>query len=83
MTQRQSWLKCKVHKGMFSDELAVAVDTLSGDASFFVPRDDVMGSVGQEGRVRVHVFEEGGATWAALPGGADAVVAIRTVDLDR
>lgn len=83
MTQRQSWLKCKVHKGMFSDELAIAVDTLSGDASFFVPRSDVEGSVGQQGRVRVRVFEEGGSTWAALPGGADAVVAVREGDLVR
>jgi hypothetical protein len=65
---KDHWLKCRVLKGMFSDEGAV-VFKLSDEASFFafVPYTKVRGEIDREGEVKVDVFEEGNTTWAILP----------------
>ncbi|MEX0728950.1 MAG: hypothetical protein WEB58_21260 [Planctomycetaceae bacterium] len=67
---RESWLKCKVFKGMFSDEYAVELQNSRGESfSVFVPREDVLGDPEHrdDGRLKVKVFRDGGATWAVLP----------------
>lgn len=62
------WLKCRILKGMFSDERAVVVKRLDGKAtSAFVPVNSVRGGIDQEGQVEVDVFADRGATWAVLP----------------
>jgi hypothetical protein len=62
------WLKCRVLKGMFSDERAI-VFTMSngGKYSEFVPSSAVRGEIDQDGLVRVNVFKDGKTLWAVLP----------------
>lgn len=65
---KQGWLKCRVLKGMFSDERAVVVRMKNGNTtSMFVPSSSVKGEVDHDGKVRVEVFEGDGAVWAVLP----------------
>jgi len=62
------WLKCRILKGMFSDERVVVVSRVDGmSTSAFVPSAAVRGSVDHEGQVEVDVFADRGATWAVLP----------------
>jgi hypothetical protein len=64
----RQWLKCRILKGMFSDERVVVVQRFDGKAtSAFVPISSVRGSVEQEGQVEVDVFADRGGTWAVLP----------------
>ena len=73
------WLKCKIDKGMFSDEFTVTVHTRTGEAvAVFVPRaaaDD------QNSLVRVKAFEEEGRTLAVLPDEHQSVVDVSDTDL--
>ena len=65
----ERWLRCRIFKGMFSDELAIQI-VQRGDPqelSVFVPKDKVQGKVDAEGRVRVRVFHQGNLAWAVLP----------------
>lgn len=79
----QSFLKCEVRPGMFSDERVVIVRRAEGEtASFFVPRSAV-----NEGRslVRVNIHrEDAGTLVASIPtvdGGA--FVPVRSDDVER
>ena len=63
---RAGWLRCKLHRGMFSGEYAVVVETNDGRVlTFFAPDDFLQpgrrpaGSEEVEGRVRVQVLDEG------------------------
>ena len=73
------WLKCKIDKGMFSDEFTVTVQTRSGEAvAVFVPKgaaDD------QKNLVKVRAFEEQGRTIAVLPDEHQSVVDVSATDL--
>lgn len=73
------WLKCKINKGMFSDELNVTVNTSSGDVfAVFVPKleaDD------RKNLVKVHVYEREGKTIAVLPDELQSVIAVNESDL--
>jgi hypothetical protein len=72
-----SWLKCKVLKGMFSDEVTVVIRTLDGEsASFFVPR-----SAADDGRVKVRVAQHAGHTVALLPDEYQSVVDVEPSQL--
>ena len=76
------WMRCKVVKGMFSDELTVLVKTLSGDdVSVFVPRDRVQGQVDHEGRVKVRSFESEAKLWAVLPNESQTVIPVEAGQL--
>jgi hypothetical protein len=46
------WLKCKIDKGMFSDEVCI---TYAG-YSCFIGKQDVKGEIGQDGLVRVSLM---------------------------
>ena len=73
------WLKCKIDKGMFSDEFTVIVRTHGGDnVSVFVPRDaaDL-----NEGRVKVRADERDGTAIAVLPDENQSVVEVSSSDL--
>jgi hypothetical protein len=73
------WLKCKVVKGMFSDELTVVVRTLGGeDVAVFVPRDQVQEG---SGRVKVRVSEASGHTMAVLPDANQSVIDVNASQL--
>jgi hypothetical protein len=73
------WLKCKVAKGMFSDEFTVTVHTRTGEPfAVFVPRqaaDD------QKNLVQVKAFEQQGQTIAILPDEHQTVVDVSAADL--
>lgn len=73
------WLKCKIEKGMFSDEFTVTVRTSSGeDVAVFVPRqaaDD------QKSLVQVKAFEKQGRMIAVLPDANRSVIDVSTADL--
>jgi hypothetical protein len=73
------WLKCKIDKGMFSDEFTVTVQTRTGEAfAVFVPKsaaDD------QKSLVKVTAFEEQGSTLAVLPDEHQSVVQVSSADL--
>ena len=73
------WLRCKIDKGMFSDEFTVTVQSRSGEAiAVFVPKqaaDD------QKNLVQVKAFEDEGKTIAVLPDEHRSVVDVRDCDL--
>jgi len=65
----ERWLRCNIVKGMFSDEWAIVYrfKQQGKEASFFVPKDQVVGAVDSEGKVKVRVFRQGDTSWAVLP----------------
>ena len=73
------WLKCKIDKGMFSDEFTVTVHSRTGEAiAVFVPKaaaDD------QKNLVQVKAFEQQGRTIAVLPDENQSVVDVSAGDL--
>ena len=73
------WLKCKITKGMFSDEYTVIVRTRSGESiSVFVPKE---AAEQQQGRVKVRVAERAGHTVALLPDEHQSVIDVESSDL--
>ena len=73
------WLKCKIDKGMFSDEVTVTVQTRTGDAvAVFVPKE---AADDQKSRVKVTAFEEQGKMLAVLPDEHQSVVQVSEADL--
>lgn len=73
------WLKCKITKGMFSDEVTVIVRTRSGEnVAVFVPRD-----LAQERKslVKVQVSEQYGHTIAVLPDADRSAIDVDTSEL--
>ena len=63
-----AWLRCEVHKGMFSDERAIVWRWQGGrEESDWVPANKVRGEDGTIGAVRVKVYEVDGVLWAMLP----------------
>jgi hypothetical protein len=78
----QSWLKCKIVKGMFSDELTVVIRAHDGETiSAFVPKDRVDGKEEAAGRVKVHVFESTGQKFAVLPNENQTVISVDESEL--
>lgn len=77
-----SWLRCRLDRGMFHDEVAVTYPA-EGDwtASVFVPLGEVLGEVGGVGKVRVKAFSRKGRWFAALPTPTREVVGVRSQDL--
>jgi hypothetical protein len=59
----EAWISCRVRPGMFSDERVVEV---SG-RSFFVEVGAVRQTSGDEGEVRVQIFDTNGKRRAVLP----------------
>jgi hypothetical protein len=60
---KREWLKCRVHKGMFSHEVVVEVRTADGQSiAHFVPKELV-----QRDRVLVQVERPSGKPMAILP----------------
>jgi hypothetical protein len=51
------------------------------DFSVFVPREFVSGELDQVGKVKVMVFQQGGASWAVLPTAQRAIIQINDGDL--
>ncbi|HMU41023.1 MAG TPA: hypothetical protein PKE31_18605 [Pseudomonadota bacterium] len=77
MNQQWQWLKCKVVKGMFSDELTVIIQALDGETiSAFVPRDRVECSEPSVGRVKVRVFDSTGQKFAVLPNETQTILSV-------
>jgi hypothetical protein len=77
----ESLLKCQIFKGMFSDELAINVNSLAGEVSVFVPKELVHGEAGAPGTVRVRVFRDDFHAWAVLPNDSQTAVAVNESDL--
>lgn len=78
----ERYLKCHVFKGMFSDELAVKVNSKQGgEPSFFVPKELVKGEVDREGSVRVRVFHKGQTAWAVIPDEQQTAVPVDEAEL--
>lgn len=75
-------LKCRVLKGMFSNERAVVVYLMNGTkSSAFVPASEVRGEVDRDGDVSVDVFRDGGSVWAVLPTEYRDTLPVRELDL--
>jgi len=62
---KPGWLRCKLHRGMFSDEYAVIVERSDGKLlTFFAPEDFVdaqrkpKGSEEIDGKIRVQIVDE-------------------------
>ena len=63
----QSWLKCRVSNGMFSNERMIIVHRKgNGSVEFFVPQESVEGE-GEDARVQVEVLDRKDSKWAVLP----------------
>jgi hypothetical protein len=73
------WLKCKITKGMFSDEYTVIVRTRGGEnVSVFVPKD---AAEELQGRVKVRVAERMGNIIALLPDEHRSVIDVESSDV--
>jgi hypothetical protein len=73
------WLKCKLAKGMFSDEYTVSVSTRTGEiVSVFVPKNFAQE---ETSRVKVRVTESAGRSFAWLPDEHQSVVDVNASDL--
>lgn len=78
----ERWLKCRVEKGMFSDERVVTYPYEGGAVtSAFVPEQTVRISHGNIGKVRVRVSHHGGTTIAVIPSDYGDPVAVSELDL--
>lgn len=63
----ENWLRCRVAKGMFSNERVIVVDVKgNGSIEELVPEDSVK-EEGEEGYVSVRVFDGENGPWAELP----------------
>ncbi len=72
----QVWLRCKVYRGIFSDEVVIEIEVPgSGVITGFVPKDSVRVEEGtEEGQVQVDVYTLEDGKWAVLPTtGRDAI----------
>ena len=79
-----AWLKCEVHKGMFSDERAIVYRWRDGrEESTWVPADKVRGENGTIGAVRVKVYELDGVEWAMLPTDYSDSIVPAPADVER
>ena len=79
---KDAWLRCKVFKGMFSDEVAIKYWLKGGDSqSVFVPRSLVTGELEQDGLVKVQVFRQGDNSFAVLPTEYRDNILVRDEDL--
>lgn len=77
-----AWLRCKVFKGMFSDEVAIKYWLKGGDSrSVFVPRSSVTGDLETDGLVKVQVFRKGEDSFAVLPTEYRDDILVRDEDL--
>jgi hypothetical protein len=78
------WLKCRIDRGMFSDERAV---TYPADAtknwlkSVFVEESAVEGAPGETGRVRVRILQLDGRMMAVLPSALQEIVTVSPSDV--
>ena len=73
------WLKCKIGKGMFSDEFTVTVHTLTGEAiAVFVPKQSAND---EKSLVQVKTFDQQGRTIAILPDEHQSVIDVKAADL--
>lgn len=78
----QTWLRCTVHAGMFSDELTVIIRAHDGESiSAFVPKERVDRKEATTGRVKVSVFESTGMKFAVLPNEAQTIIGIDESEL--
>ena len=78
----ETWLKCNVFQGIFSDEIGVQVLPKQGEMSaFIVSRDSVQGNFNQAGKVRVKVYREGNTSWAVLPTENRTIIPVNDADL--
>jgi hypothetical protein len=82
-TINERWLRCKVDKGMFSDEVAVTYPA-SGTVlmSVFVPKSAVEGTPGGIGRVRVLLASRDSRA-VALPTEYQDVIPVSESDLSE
>lgn len=77
------WLRCRVDKGMFSDEFAVTYppSKIPWQKSVFVPSSFVRATNEREGTVMVKIAAEGDACYALLPTQDYDVVRVEEGDL--
>lgn len=81
----EQWLRCKVDRGMFSDEVAVTYPPVTPwQKSVFVPRSCVRSSKSDElDEVLVKVLTRNGRQFAVLPSSQQDVVRVEGADLHR
>ena len=75
------WLRCRIFRGMFSDELAIQYPPEGGAPAYFVPRETVRGEHDGIGSVSVRVYCAGPTHWAVLPTEHQQAVRIQEGDL--
>ena len=76
-------LRCKLDKGMFSDEVAVSYPQTDARKSVFVPYGKVIGNAGQSGTVVVKIIRKEGRVFAILPSSNNDIVEVRNEDLEE
>jgi hypothetical protein len=77
----ERYLRCKVYKGMFSDERAIEYPAYGEKLSVFVPRTKVIEESGGLGKVAVFAFEANGTLWAVLPSAQPETIPVKANDL--
>jgi len=79
-----AWLKCHLKEGMFSNEV-VACYPPKGTCilSFFVAKEFVRGSVGEQGKVQVQCANRKGGVWVVLPTEDQRVIKVQQADVTK
>jgi hypothetical protein len=79
-----AWLRCRLNRGMFSDEVVVtypAASHLEHQRSAFVPRSYVRSETEHQGEVLVKVIAVSGGRYAVLPNSECDIVWPEDADL--
>jgi hypothetical protein len=79
-----AWLRCRLDRGMFSDEVAVtypAASHVERQMSVFVPRSCVRSETDHQGEVMVKVIAVNGMRYAVLPNSECDIVWPEDADL--
>ena len=77
-----AWLRCRLDKGMFGDEVAVTYPAVSpAQKSVFVPRSCVRAGEEHEVEVMVTLVVKDGAQFAVLPTPRRDIVRVEAADL--
>jgi hypothetical protein len=79
-----AWLRCRLDRGMFSDEVAVTYPAATHEEcqkSVFVPRSCVRSETEHQGEVMVKVVAVNGTRYAVLPNSECDIVWPEDADL--
>lgn len=78
---KEVFVKCRLYRGMFSDESVVEFPRVSGENTFIVPKAKVSEESPGHGRLKAKLLTRGDERWVILPTDYSDSVPASQVDL--